>query len=111
MRKLRAALLASAWLPCVAAAATWDKVPLVDAHCVSKVKDHPDAHPTSCLLQCADGGYGVMTEGTWVKLDATGNKLAVSELKRTRKKDHIRVDVTGERSGDTIQVTSLKIAD
>jgi hypothetical protein len=112
MRKLSVALLVSVFLPCIAAAATWDNVPLVDQMCAAKVKGNPDKHPTSCLLKCADSGYGVMTtDGSLVKLDAAGNKLAMSELKKTQKKDHIRVNVSGEQKGDVIQVSSLKIAD
>jgi len=112
MRKLLGLLVVSLCLPCVTLAATWEKVSLVDQMCASKVKDHPDKHPTSCLLKCADSGYGIQTaDGTWVKLDAAGNKLALAELKRTAKKDGIRVDVSGEKKGDVIQVSSLKIAD
>lgn len=110
MRKVRLALLAAVCLPALASAATWENVPLVDAHCAQKVKGNPDKHPTSCLLKCADGGYGVMMGETWVKLDDAGNKLAVSELKKTRKADHVRVNVTGEQAGDVIQVSALQIA-
>ncbi len=112
MRKLVGALIVSMCVPVAALAATWDNVSLVDAHCASKVKADPDKHPTSCLLKCASGGYGVQTaDGTWVKLNAHGNKLAMTALKKTHKKDHIRVNVTGEQKGDVINVSSLKIAD
>ena len=111
MRKLVGALIISLSVPGLALASSWDNVSLVDAHCVSKVKADPDKHPTSCLLQCANGGYGIMTGGTWVKLDEAGNKLALAALKGTHRKDHIRVNVSGEQKGDVIQVSSLKIAD
>ncbi len=113
MRKLAAAaLLVTMGTPCLAAAATWENVSLVDEMCLSKVKANPDKHPTSCLLKCADSGYGVLTaDGTFVKLDAAGTKLAMTELKKTKKKDHVRVNVTGEQKGDVIQVSSIKIAD
>lgn len=112
MRKLLGALIVSIFVPCVALAANWEKVSLVDQMCASKVKDHPDKHPTSCLLKCADSGYGIQTaDGKWVKLDAEGNKLALAELKKTQKKDGIRVNVTGEQKGDVIAVSSLKMAD
>lgn len=112
MRKMLGALLVATFLPAVAFAGTWEKVSLVDQMCASKVKANPDKHPTSCLLKCADSGYGVQTaDGTYVKLDAAGNKLALAELKKTGKKDGIRVNVTGEQKGDVIAVSSLKIAD
>ncbi len=103
--------LAALALPALAAAETWQNVPLVDHHCVNKVKADPDKHPTSCLIRCADGGYGVLTaDGTWVKFDKAGNEKALAALKATSKKDHIRVNVTGEMKGDEIAVTDLTIA-
>lgn len=114
MRKLLIAVVVSLSLPSLALAATWENVSLVDQMCASKekVKANPDNHPTSCLLQCADSGYGIQTQdGKFVKFDAAGNKLALAELKKTSKKDHIRVNVTGEQKGDVIQVSSLKMAD
>lgn len=111
MRKLVGALLVSLCLPCVALAATWENVSLVDTMCASKVKDNPDKHTTSCLLKCSGSGYGIQTsDGKFVKLDENGNKLALAELKKTDKKDHIRVNVTGDQKDDVIQVASLKLA-
>ena len=110
MRKLLAALIVT--MPVLAFAASWDTVPLVDEMCASKVKADPDKHTTSCLLKCANSGYGIQTtDGKWVKLDDAGNKLALAELKKTTKKDHVRVNVTGEEKEGKIQVASLKIAD
>jgi hypothetical protein len=77
-----------------------------------KVTANPDNHPTSCLLKCADSGYGIQTsDGKYMKLDAAGSKMALAELKKTAKKDHIRVNVTGEEKGGVIQTASLKITD
>lgn len=114
MRKMLAALVVSLSIPCVALAATWDNASLIDQMCAEKekVKGNPDAHPTSCLLKCADSGYGIKTsDGKYIKLDAAGSKMALAELKKTQKKDHIRVNVTGEEKGGVIQTASLKIAD
>jgi hypothetical protein len=111
MRKLVTALLVSLVVPAAALAATWSGVSLIDQMCSEKVKANPDKHPTSCLLKCAKSGYGIQTaDGKYVKLDEAGSKMALGELQRTDKKDHIRVDVTGEQKGDVIQVTSLKMA-
>jgi hypothetical protein len=114
MRKLFVALVVSLSLPSLALAASWENVSLMDRMCSGKekLKANPDSHPTSCLLQCAGSGYGIQTsDGKFVKLDEAGNKLAVAELKKTGKKDHIRVNVSGEQKGDVIQVATLKIAD
>jgi hypothetical protein len=112
MRKLLAAVAVVLSLPSFALAASWQNVSLVDQMCLSKVKSNPDKHPTSCLLNCANSGYGIITQdGKYVKLDKAGNEKAVAALKATSKKDHIRVNVDGERKGDVIQVASLKIAD
>ena len=46
-----------------------------------------------------------------MKLDAAGSKMALAELKKTQKKDGIRVNVTGEEKGGVIQATALKIVD
>lgn len=110
MKKL-VTLLALSAMPALALAASWDKAPLVDHMCVNKVKGDPDGHPTACLLKCANSGYGILSEGQWLKLDQAGNQKALAALKATKKKDHIRVNVTGERQGDTIQVTSLALAE
>jgi hypothetical protein len=112
MRKLIGAVIVSLWMPAVALAATWENVSLVDTMCADKVKANPDKHTTSCLLKCADSGYGIQTsDGKFIKLDDAGKKLAISELKKTKKADHVRVNVTGEQKGDVIHVASLKMAE
>jgi hypothetical protein len=114
MKRTFAALLVSLAIPCVALASTWNNVSLIDQMCAQKekVKADPDQHSTSCLLKCADSGYGIQTgDGKYMKLDEAGSKMALAELKKTQKKDHIRVNVTGEEKGGVIQVSSLKLAD
>ena len=57
------------------AAETWTNVPVIDTNCLAKVKADPDKHPVSCALQCAKGGYGLlMTDGTYLKFDARGER-------------------------------------
>ena len=93
-----------------AAEETWTNVPVVDTLCITRVKDNPDAHTTQCALQCAKGGYGLLTpEGAYLKFDAAGNEKTVAALKATQKADHLRATVTGERNGDGIKVTSISI--
>lgn len=108
MKPIVAALLGM--LPMVAVAASWENVPLVDRTCADTAKEVPDDHPRDCLLQCASSGYGILDHGTWVALDEAGDEKALAALKSTRQKSHIRVNVTGERTGSVIHVTSLAIA-
>ncbi len=110
MRRLLA-LLVAVGMPALALAAEWKDVPMVDSSCLAKVKADPDKHPASCALRCANSGYQIRTDEGWTKLDDAGNKLAVSELKSTKKKDHVRVNVSGEKKGDVIAVSSLKLTD
>lgn len=113
MRKLsRWILLVGLAMPFVARAESWSAAPLVDHMCLQKVKGDPDAHPTSCLLKCAKSGYGILTQdGTWLKFDEAGNSKALAALQKTQKKDHIRVNVTGDQKGETLAVSELAIAD
>jgi hypothetical protein len=99
-------------MPIAALAETWENVPLVDQSCGAKFKGHPDDHPAACLKKCAKNGLGIMTsDGNWLKLDSAGNKQAIAALDKVEKKDHIRVNVKGDKEGDTIKVASLKLAD
>jgi hypothetical protein len=111
VKKLAVVLVvASIIVPALAVAETWTNVPLIDKNCVEKVKADPDKHETSCLIMCSKSGYGVLTsDGTWVKFDKKGNEEALKALKATTKENGIRVTVTGERTGDTIKVATLKI--
>jgi hypothetical protein len=108
MRKLILLTLLGA-LPAMTLATTWEYVTLIDHACAEKMKADPDAHTKACLLQCASSGYGILDHGTWIPLDKAGDEKALSALKATNHKDHIRVNVTGEKKGSVIEVTSLTI--
>lgn len=108
MKKLFFILMLLA-IPAFAAEQTWENVPLIDGMCLNKVKDNPDKHGTDCLLQCSDSGVGVITADGYLKLDDEGSKKAVALVKNSGKKNTIRVDVKGEKAGDTIKVTSLTL--
>ena len=55
-------------------------------------------------------GMGLLTsDGTFLKFDDPGAKQALAELKGTKKKDHLRATVIGERTGDAIKVQSVKL--
>jgi hypothetical protein len=94
----------------IAAAETWTHVTLIDANCATKMKDNPDKHTTQCALHCAGSGLGILTsDGSFLKFDAAGNEKAVEALKATKKTDHLRATVTGDRDGERIKVQSLKL--
>jgi len=102
-----AALLA--W-PALALAATYKDVPVVDVNCSKKATANPDAHTRDCALQCASSGFGIVTSNQkFLKFDAAGNQKVLSELKASSKKDHLRVNVTGEVQGDTLKVSSVTL--
>ncbi len=93
-----------------ASAETWKKVSVVDNMCYSKVKADPDQHSTRCALSCARSGYGIIAaDGSYLKLDEAGNSKVETLLKATDKKDHLRLDVTGDRSGEIIKVKSVSL--
>lgn len=98
-------------LPLFAEEQTWKDVSVIDTMCLSKVKENPDKHERKCLLQCGDmGGYGILdADGNYLKFDDAGNTKVQALLKDSDKKDHIRVTVAGEKSGDTIKVSSVSL--
>lgn len=100
------AVLAS---PALAAGMQWSNVPLVDQDCSKKVAANPDAHDKGCMLMCAKSGFAVIVDGKILKLDKTGAEKALAALEASDKKDHIRVNLTGELAGETIQVASLEL--
>jgi hypothetical protein len=62
------------------------------------------------MPDCVKSGYGVYTaEGKYITFDADGNKKAEEALRASKKRDNLRVRVTGELSGETITVASLKL--
>jgi Tfp pilus assembly ATPase PilU len=93
-----------------AAAETYKDVPVVDVNCSKKVITDPDSHTRACALKCESSGYGVVTKDQqFLKFDAAGNAKVVEALKASDKKDHVRVNVTGDAQGDTLKVTSIKL--
>ena len=97
-------------VPALAAAEDYEDVPVVDVNCSTKVAADPDSHPRACALKCAASGFGIVTKDKkFLKFDAEGNKKVVEALKASEKKDHLRVDVSGEAQGDTLKVSSIKL--
>ena len=89
---------------------------LMDKMCSMKaVKDGQKAatmHTRQCAMMpdCEKSGYGVFTpDGKYLVFDAAGNAQAVKALKSSKKKDNLKVKVSGEVTGDTIKVASLTL--
>jgi hypothetical protein len=108
-KTILAALLGA--LPVLGLAANWENVPIVDHSCADVAKANPDGHPRDCLIQCAASGYEILDHGTWIALDAAGNREAFAALKGSNRKDHVRVNVTGERDGHLIHARSVSVAE
>ena len=96
--------------PALAAAESFQNVPVVDVSCSKRVAADPDAHTRECALKCTGSGFGIITQDQkFLKFDAAGNAKIAEELKASSKKDHLRVNVNGDVQGDTIKVKSVTL--
>jgi hypothetical protein len=103
-------LLGLCAVPALATAETYKDVPVVDVNCSKKVAANADSHTRACALKCEASGFGIVTKDQqFLKFDAAGNASIVEALKASDKKDHLRVDVSGDVQGDTLKVTSVNL--
>jgi hypothetical protein len=112
MKKLAAilGLIALAALPALAADESYKNVSVIDSNCSAKAAADPDSHTRACAVQCAMSGFGILTaDKKFIKFDDAGSKKAEEAIKASPKKDHLRADVSGELTGDTLKVTSFKL--
>ncbi len=111
MKTLALVLLSLAALPLAAATQTWTNAPLIDTKCSAKFKPNTaDTHTRNCALACESSGYGILTpDGAFLTFDKAGSEKALSELKASTKKDHLRATVTGELEGHTLKVQTIKL--
>jgi hypothetical protein len=94
----------------LAATESFNNVPVVDVNCSKKAAADPDSQSRDCALKCAASGFGIVTkDNQFLKFDAEGNTQIVNALKASEKKDHLRVDVSGDVQGDVLKVTSIKL--
>jgi len=89
---------------------------LMDKMCSAKVASEgvkaAKMHTRDCALMpnCVSSGFGVVTaDGKFHPLDAKGNEKAEAALKASKKKDDLRVKVTGEQEDAAFRVVSLKL--
>jgi hypothetical protein len=112
MRKLTSffVLFGLCAMPAFAAVESYKDVSVVDVNCSKKVAANPDSHTRACALKCEKSGYGIVTQDKhFLKFDAEGNTKILEALKASDKKDHLRVDVSGDVQGDALKVTSIKL--
>lgn len=112
MRKLASfvVLLGMCAIPALANPETFTDVSVIDSNCSKKAAADPDSHTRECALKCQASGYGILTKDKqFLKFDAAGNAKITEALKASDKKDHLRVDVSGDVKGDTLQVTSIQL--
>jgi len=66
-------------------------------------------HPVSCIKGCEGSGLGIVNkDGSFLKFDATGNKIAKQLLEQTSKKKELELEVSGKLEGQTIYVREIK---
>jgi len=89
---------------------------LIDKMCSTKAVKGGQAaavaHDRDCALMppCQQSGYGVYTaDNKYLTFDGAGNTKAITALKNSKKKDDLKVTVTGDVQGDTIKVANLKL--
>jgi hypothetical protein len=89
---------------------TFHDVPVVDKNCSSKVAASPGAHKRECALKCDASGYGIVTsDQKFLKFDADGNAKIKEALQSSDKKDHLRVDVSGDVENGTLKVKLINL--
>jgi hypothetical protein len=89
---------------------------VVDAMCAQgivkkgEVMKRAAAHTKACALEdnCAASGYGVFSDGKYLKFDTRGDQLAHTLLQKTAKEKDIAVEVTGTMTGTQFAVASIK---
>ena len=67
-------------------------------------------HTRQCAKIAKKSGGGVVTaDNKYLLFDDAGNEQAALALKSSKKKDNLKVKVSGEVTGDTIKVASLTL--
>lgn len=114
MRKFSVVLFAAMAVSAFAADTTV-KGYLVDVACASDEGQKPGfgaKHSKACLQMpdCARSGYAVLTDDkNVIKFDAAGNLQAKKFISELKKKDDIKITVTGSVNGDSISVSKIEL--
>jgi hypothetical protein len=71
-----------------------------------------EAHERECLLkaECEKSGYGIFTrDQKFLAFDREGSQKALAAIRASKRLVDFEAEVTGEVTGDTIKVRSLKL--
>ena len=68
------------------------------------------SHTRECALNCAKGGFGLVTpDGKFVKFNESGNARTLALLKKSSKEKDLKAKVTGTLDGELIKVEGLEL--
>jgi hypothetical protein len=89
---------------------------VVDAMCAKGFASKPNpmakaaAHTKDCALEeaCSASGYGIFSDGKWIKFDDAGSKQAKASIGNSKREKGLMYEVTGRMEGETFAVASLK---
>jgi hypothetical protein len=89
---------------------------VVDAVCGAAWAKRPNGaekaarHTKACALNehCAAAGYGMFSEGTWVKFDAKGDQQAKGAIQKSKKERGHYFEVSGTLKSAIFQVASMR---
>ena len=90
---------------------------LIDKMCAASAgsdAEKYERHKVSCALMepCVESGYGLFADGKLYNLDPNGNTEALDFLKGLdEEKSNVKVKITGNFSGDEVQVTQIEGVD
>jgi hypothetical protein len=87
---------------------------LVDAECGAQIAGDVEktaAHTVSCALSSREAGYGIVSEGKFLKFDDFGNKQAALLLKATEGTSSPKVRVEGHFEEDLVIVSTIETVD
>ncbi len=106
MKRILQCAVGLAAFAAVGLAETWTGT-VVDVMC--KGRDLA-SHTRQCALDCAKGGYALVTaDGKFMKFDEGGNAKALAAVKATSKEKDLKAKVTGSMDGDVIRVKAIEI--
>lgn len=66
-------------------------------------------HSKDCALEdmCKESGYGIVSDGKFIKFDENGDKLASTYFEKSKKEKDFVVNVKGTMDGDLMKVESI----
>ncbi len=67
-------------------------------------------HTSECaqMPPCVASGYGIVTDGKFLKFDKKGDELAEKWLDKSKTEKNLKITVTGQEENGELKVTRLK---